>query len=201
MRIMRSNWNNEPDVERRFMLLSELAILFPKNKIFLSFIPFAYENLLMCQSVTALRNIYAFLPNVEFDEKNKVVPCQIVKFTFSFIIKHYEFYTRKELGKLGNYNIPIPEQYFLDTLETDIVTNPTINHQDALQHIKNAYSFLHVHTPTNPEDVKSLLTISMHLVPIFDSFALQGGAQLVGDNNEYDEMMQPVVANTFSNIK
>ncbi|KAK8893680.1 hypothetical protein M9Y10_022107 [Tritrichomonas musculus] len=197
MRIMKSNWHTEPDVERRFMLLSELALLFPKNKLFLYFIPFAYECMLMYENVSTLCNIYAFLSRVEFDEKAKVVPHEVVTFTISFIIKRYELYTRKELDKIGNYSVPIPDQYFLDTLDTDIVTNPTINHQDALIHMKNAYAFLLAHQPKNPEDLKALFTISMHLVPIFDSFALQGAAQLVGDNTEYDEMMWILAQETF----
>ncbi|OHT02329.1 hypothetical protein TRFO_07152 [Tritrichomonas foetus] len=190
-RIIRSDWHDEAVVARRFLLLNELALLF-KTKLFSMFIRIGYESLFLFENITTLSHIFAFLSNIEI----RNVPQEIITFSLRFIVTHYEIYTRKELDKIG-FNIPVPDKYFLDTLDTDIVTNPTINHQDALMHMKNCYSFLLSHKPTEKNDIRSLFTISMHLVPIFDSFALSGAASLADDNREYEKMMFMLATETF----
>lgn len=196
MRIIKTDFLDEDAVERRFNLLSELALVF-KSDLFLMFVNIAYECLLLYDNTSTLSFIYAFLSRIQFDQAHEVVPQKIITFSLSFIIKHYQLYTRKDLEKEGVYDIAVPEEYFLETLDTDIVTNPTINHQDALKHVKNCYAFLLAHKPQSTTDMMLLFDLSIRLVPIFDTFALEGAAALVGDNRDYDEMMWYLAGVTF----
>ena len=196
MRIIWSDWHNESVVSRRFLLLSKLVKIFNKiqnnEKLFSMFIEIGYECLFLYENTTTLSFIFAFLSKMTIPD----VPQKVIDFSLEFIVYHYEVYTHKELDKVG-ISIPVPDKYFLDTLDTDIVTNPTINHHDALIHLKNCFAFLLKNKPKQENNLKSLFIISIILIPIFDSFALKGASKLSASNSEYTEMMGKLINETF----
>lgn len=174
-KIQNSDWIQEKIVYKRFYLLAELKQLFD-HAHFSYFVDLAYEILLFTEKVKLHSIIFKFLSI----SKVNYLPTQIMNFSFNFIEKYYFYYSKLridekiELDEISNQ----PIDY-----DTDIVTNPLINHKHALAHIKNCYKFLCSFPPNIIETYKDrLFQYSIALVPIFDKFALEMAAKLaVGD--------------------
>lgn len=185
-RIFHSDWMNEHILSRRFALLGELCTLFihrkiPDHPLFESdlfstlFVDIAYESLLMAKNLSAISNIYHFLSYVPIDH----LPDEIRIFSYRFLVKHYQLYTRNQvLGINPEYAVEVPKHFFLETIDTDIVINPTLNHKDALIHMKSCFGFLKKLPVKLLGDIGSLFIISTLFIPIFDRFAFKTASQL-----------------------
>jgi len=173
--VLKSDWIDEGIVEKRFKLLSRLASTFQVQS-FNHFIPIAFESLVFFESNSTLSNIYQFLTLIQ----PKEVPQYVIDFSFNYIIEQYQCYSRKKIAPFrDSYDRPIPSSYFLETIDTDIVVNPSFDHQEALVHIKNCFSFLEKTSRHSIIDYEALFWMAYYIIPLFDGFAVDAASNLV----------------------
>lgn len=129
--IKSSDWYNENIVYRRFYLLAKLAKLF-QSDMFQIFVGIAYECLFWCEKKDTFSVIFWFLSKVKID----FLPDNVRDFSFEFVEKHYFAYAHQPI-----YNKSYVTEEFVD-YNSDIVTNPLINHKTALNHLWHCYRFL-----------------------------------------------------------
>jgi hypothetical protein len=174
LRIFWSDWLDELVVTRRFLLLAELASHFRTPLFGDLFIDLCYELLPNLTTNHSVSNIFAFLSRIPI----KHLPQEIRDFAFNFVGRNYCLY--RQCGfKAKNYAFEMPTDTFLDTIDTDIVTNPTIDHTRALVHILNCYEFLCSLDAEVLGDLTSLFDFSTVLIPIFEVLALKTLLKLV----------------------
>ena len=190
-KIYESDWMSEHVLSRRFFLLAQLAELFDSSTFPAFFTEVALESLMGVTGTTTISNIYMYLCRVPL----KDIPASIVKFSFEFLIDNYQVYSKKTVNTVG-FRVPMTDKFFLDTLNTDIVTNPTVNHQDALVHMKNCYAFL-CSLPEDRVPGEDLLHCSLRLGVLFDEFALNKALDLVKTRPEYHPAVFELAKETF----
>lgn len=190
-KIYHSDWMSEHVLSRRFYLLAELASLFDPSLFPAFFADVGLEALMNVTGLTAISNIYMYLCRVPLTK----VPVSIINFSFEFLIDNYQVYSKRAASTVG-FRVPMSDKFFLDTLNTDIVTNPTVNHQDALVHMKNCYAFL-CSLPEDRVPGEDLLHCSLRLGVLFDEFALNKALDLVKRRSEYHAAVFELAKETF----
>ncbi|OHS92948.1 hypothetical protein TRFO_12125 [Tritrichomonas foetus] len=184
-----SDWISENIVYKRFYLLHQLARLF-KVHYFSYFVGIAYECLFFCDSLKTHSVIFAFLSHT----KVTYLPDNVKQFSFNFIEKYYYMYS----------HCPIDDKSDVETLSTDfmdydadIVTNPLIDHKNALSHLKNCYAFLCSLPQNLLNDKERLYRYSIAFVTIFDKYALEMAAKLAVGHKKSEEFVWNLSIDTF----
>lgn len=193
--IRNSDWLDENIAYKRFYLLADLSKQF-HVEYFSFFVGIAYEYLLFCSNLSTCSQIFKFLSLV----KITYVPDEVKKFSFEFIEKHYYKYSHCLIDEKSEFGQSLTENEFDDLLDydTDIVTNPLINHKNALSHLKHCYAFL-CSLPSNLlNDKDKLYRYSISFVTIFDKFALEMAAKLAVGNKKNEEFVWRLSIDTFT---
>lgn len=161
-------WLDETIVSRKFELLSNLSKIF--NIDFSMFIPIAYECMLFFDTFDVTSNICLFLSNIKVSYIDK----NILDYCLNFIIYNFQSYTKMPIEIPDfQFNIPIPATSFLESYDSDIVSNPSFDHETALAPIRNCFNFLCSLPLEFINDKKCFFWVCMHLIPIFDKIALE----------------------------
>ena len=188
-----SQWADENIVSRRFELLSKLARVFDFDE-FSTFVPIAYECILFCESMAALSAIFKFLKYI----KVTYLPEEIRDFCYRFIISSYESFTQSSLIiPNSSLSIPIPPTTFLESYDTDIVSNPTFDHKIVLGAIQSCLEFLCNLDKDVLVDTNSLFWICIYLIPLFDEVALNKAIELNVDKIVETPKLWEVILETF----
>lgn len=190
--ILRSDFTDDLCACRRFELLSLLSSIF-KSSLFELFVPIAYECLLLHESVNTISMICSFLASIQVP----YVTDEVLSFCFTFISVHFETFTQVSLE---NREIPSTagRSTFLDTVDTDIVTNPVFDHQTSMAPMRHCFEFLCSIPIARITDKTVLFRYCIALVPMFDKYALNKAAELVESCSELDkDLLWNVVLDTF----
>lgn len=167
-RLMWSDWIDESVCEKRFKLLSKLAKNF-KVPQFQQFVPIAFEVMQLYDDTRVSPHAFLFLSRVEISDFPEIVR----EFSFKYIVKYLQQYTHMKVdSSCKKYFESIIDEPFLDKIDTDIVSNPVLNHKKTLKHIKNCFMFLISLKPEQIKDFNAMFSISLTLIPIFDIIAL-----------------------------
>ncbi|EAY19954.1 hypothetical protein TVAG_402080 [Trichomonas vaginalis G3] len=168
-RLMWSDWIDDLVCEKRFKLLSKLAKYF-KTPQFSYFVQIAYEVLEQYDDTRVTPNAFLFLSRVP----EKIIPDRVREYTFRYIVKYWQQYTQSSVdSSLKKYVDKSIDTPFLDSIDTDIVSNPVLSHKKALRHIRNAFLFMCSLSTDQIRDINSLFMISLKLIPVFDIIALE----------------------------
>ena len=190
--ILHSDFTDDLCASRRFELLSLLSSIF-KSSLFELFVPIAYECLLLHESVNTISMICSFLASIQVP----YVTDEVLDFCFRFISCHFETFTQVSLDHPELPAIP-GRSTFLDTVDTDIVTNPVFDHQTAMGPMRHCFEFLCSIPIARLTNHKQFFQYCIDLVPLFDKYALSKASELVDACHELNgNLLWDVILDTF----
>jgi len=194
--VIGSNWVDDNISSHRFKLLCELSRIFPRAD-FTDFRRIAFECICFHESVYTLANIYSFLKNVEIE----VVPDNVYEISISFIMSSYESYTQSRIlvpDSLHIYN-ELPQSY-IESFDTDIVSNPTFSHLALLNPVFECFEFIY-RIPTNSiRDFQTILWMSISLIPIFGKKAIEKSSDLIMMFPEHRDMFYKIITEVILSV-
>lgn len=173
--IRNSDWIDETICYKRFYLLSDLSKHIQVEMMNL-FVGIGYEYLFFCKNLSTYSMIFKFLSFT----KVRYFPDDVKRFSFEFIEKHYYKYSHCLIDEKSEFAESLSDENFDELIDydTDIVTNPLINHKNALSHLKHCYAFLCSLPENLLNDRERLYNYSIKLVTIFDKFALEKSGKI-----------------------
>ena len=191
--IVRSDWIDEFNVSRRFELLSTLASMY-KSDEFDIFIPIAFECLIFFNSTNIVSNVCSFLSKL----KVKRIPENVRMFCFNFVASNFESFTQMPMNiPVTGYQDPQPAPNFLDTIDTDIVTNPAFDLETSLAPIRNCFHFLCTLPLEILKDTDIFFWYCIDLIPLFGQEALEKAFEIQEYKPVDDEILWKVLLKTF----
>lgn len=193
-KILQSDFLDEFIVVRRFELLSNLASVF-KSDVFQYFVDIAFECLLLFDTVNVVARVCSFLSKI----KVRYISNSVRTYCFNFLIANFESFTQKilEIPETEN-TIPVPSTSFLDTVDTDVVTNPSFEMNHALSPLRNCFNFLCSLSDDILRDLKSFFWICINLVPLFEKKAIEKAAAIEEKLKICPDIFWDVIFTTFS---
>lgn len=191
--IIRCDWIDEFSVSRRFELLSTLASIFVSEE-FLLFIPIAFECILFFRSTNVVSNACSFLSKVKVDS----IPDVIRTFCLDFIASNFESFTHTSMQiPVSGYEVPDASPNYLDTIDTDIVTNPAFDHESSLIPIRNCFHFCCTLPLDVLKDTDVFFWFCIELVPLFPQEALEKAFEIQDYKSVNEEILWKILFQTF----
>ncbi|OHS96640.1 hypothetical protein TRFO_37136 [Tritrichomonas foetus] len=191
--IIRSDWIDEFNVARRFELLYMLASIFQSEE-YQIFVPIAFECLLFFGTTNVVTHVCNFLSKVEV----KSIPSKVRRFCFNFVASNFESFTQTPMNvPVPGYKIPEPSPNFLDTIDTDIVTNPAFDHETSLAPIRNCFHFMCTLPLSVLKDTDVFFWFCIDLIPLFGQEALEKAFQIQEFKPVDEEILWKVLFKTF----
>lgn len=192
-RIFKSDWLSDAVSQRRFRLLACLSKLF-RTSAFQQFVDIAYESILEYDNISLLSNAYDFLSHIPIDH----MPDELRDFSFEFIAKQYQSFSHRKMDYPQNhYDVPMPPGSFVETLDTDIVANPSFDHVTVMEPVMNCFSFLYSIPRALLVDTDTLFWDSFYLVPILGHYALDAARTLISTTSPYYDHLWNLGLETF----
>lgn len=191
--IIRCDWIDEFSVSRRFELLSTLASIFVSEE-FLLFVPIAFECILFFTTTNVVSNACSFLSKVKVSS----IPDVIRKFCFDFIASNFESFTHTSMQiPVPGYEVPVAAPNYLDTIDTDIVTNPAFDHESSLTPIRNCFHFCCTLPLEALKETDIFFWFCIELIPLFPQEALEKAFEIQDYKSVNGEVLWNFLFQTF----